>query len=408
MEKLSKNFIWMGAAHIAGSIFSLILGVYLARMLLPEALGYLSYVFTIIFFFFNFIDLGLSTFGVREIASNKSRFSEYVSEIVSFRLAIALILFILVIASSFLMPKNSLVKILLVESSFLFFIWALSTEWAFQSLEKMHMVFLSSAVTGALQLALIYTFVRGPKDLLRIPVLYVAASIPIAVIFLKKTGYKFKLPREYFENLYLYLSSSIIIWSISVFAQIYNNLDLFILGLFRSIEEVGFFTIARRVVGAFAIFMIFLANAILPRLSSSFASKDINEFRRSTRKFLKLAALLSVFVLLPFILFSRKVIALTVGSQYAQAAVPLDIMMIGVAAILFNLPYSTALIAAHFEKSVLIQTAASAVLSIFLNFALIPKYGMIGASVSFVAAEMLALAWILWLYHKKIRLGICR
>lgn len=408
MEKLSKNFFWMAAAHITGSLFNLITGIYLARILMPEALGYLSYVFTIIFFFSNFIDLGLSTYGVREIASDKPHFSEYVSEIASFRLTIAGILCALFMVTAFLVPRAGLLKILLIESSLFFFVWASATEWAFQGVEKMHMVFFSLSTTAALQLALVYTFVHGPKDVLLVPILYVIAAMPITVTFLYKVKFRFRISTECFRKVSTYLSSSLIIWSISVFAQVYNSLDVFILGIFRSIGEVGYFTIARRIIGGCVLLMVFLANAILPRLSSSFACKDTGEFRRATRKFLKLAVILTVALFVPLGIFGKYIIALAVGSQYSPAGLPLAIMVAGVIMILFNLPYSTALIAAHFEKEVLKQSAASAALSIFLNFELIPKYGMIGSSISFVAAEILALCWILLVYHRKIRSQICR
>ena len=393
----------MAAANIAGGLFSMVTGIYLARTLMPGGLGYFSYVFTLIFFFSNFIDLGLSTYGTREIAANKGHFSEYVSAIVSFRLTIAAILCALLIITGILIPGARALKILMAEASLIFFILALSTEWAFQGMEKMYMVLLSFATTGALQLGLVYTFVKGPKDLLRVPILYIIAAIPVGITFLHRLKFVFTNPFIHFRKIFFYLSSSVIIWSISVFAQIYNNFDIFILGLFRPIYEVGYFTVARRIVGGFSILLIFLANAVLPRLSCTFASKDMDGFHLATKKFLKLAAILTIFLFLPAILFSKKIILLTVGPQYVQAAEPLRVMFAGVLMVLFNLPYSTALIAACFEREVLKQAAASAVLSIFLNFALIPKYGMMGAAVSFVAAEALALGLILFMFNKKIR-----
>jgi O-antigen/teichoic acid export membrane protein len=54
------------------------------------------------------------------------------------------------------------------------------------------------------------------------------------------------------------------------------------------------------------------------------------------------------------------------------------------------------------EKAVMIQTAASAVLSLLLNFIIIPKYGIIGASISFTIVEVFAFVWILWIYERKI------
>jgi len=76
----------MGAANIISTIFGAIFIIYLARVLQPQALGYFSYAFTLVFFLANFIDLGLSTYGVREVAKDKGRVSEYASEIISFRL----------------------------------------------------------------------------------------------------------------------------------------------------------------------------------------------------------------------------------------------------------------------------------------------------------------------------------
>ena len=289
MEKLSKNFIWMAAAHVAGSLFSALAGIYLARILMPEALGYLSYIFTPIFFCANFIDMGLSTYGVRAIASSKVYFLDYVSEIVSFRLIVAGVLCAAFVLATFLLPKMSLLRILMIEGSLLLFVWALAVEWAFQSVEKMHMVFASYAITGFLQLAMVYTFVKSPKDLLIVPALYIIAAFPITAAFLYRVRFKFKISTESFKKVGFYLSGSLVIWSISVFAQVYNSLDVFMLGLFRPIGEVGYFTIARRIVGGCVLFLIFLANAVLPRLSSTFASKDAREFRRTIRKFFEIS-----------------------------------------------------------------------------------------------------------------------
>jgi O-antigen/teichoic acid export membrane protein len=70
--------------------------------------------------------------------------------------------------------------------------------------------------------------------------------------------------------------------------------------------------------------------------------------------------------------------------------------------VLFNLPYSTGLIAAGFEKEVLKQVLASAFLSVILNVLLMPGYGMIGAAISFLCAEILAIIWILLAYRKHV------
>ena len=402
MERLEKNFIWMAAANIIGSFFSIALFIYLARTLRAQAFGSISYAHSFIFYMLNFVDLGLSTYGIREVAKNKARVSEYVSEIVSFKLLLASVLFVIVIAASFITSGQVQFRILMAEVALLLFVSALSCDWAFQGQEKMHMVLVSFATTTMLQFLLIYTFVKGPEGLLKSALIYSLAGFLIPIAFLIHFKYRPKLETSYLKQIKVYLSSSIIIWGIAIFAQIYNGFDIVLLGFFKSPQEVAFFTIARRAIGGATLLLIFLANALLPRLSSTFIARDIKQFTGATHKFLKISVFLAVFVLFPLILFSNNIISFALGNEYLPAGMPFKIMAVAFIFVLFNLPYSTGLVAAGFERAVLKQVFASAVLSVVLNLLLMPKYGMIGASISFFFAEALAIIWILWAYHKHI------
>lgn len=391
----------MAAANIISSLFSVILFIYLARALEPEAFGYISYVFTLIFFLANFVDMGLSTYGTREVAKNRSLVSKYVSEIVTLRFFIAAIIaFLLIVGSILISPQTPVIRALILASAFMLFIFAFATEWAFQGLEEMHMIFISFTVTSVLQVGLVCLFVRSPAELFRTPVLYLAAALPIITVYLARLGFGLKTKIADFKTMIAHLSGAFVIWLISLCAQIYNVLDIFILGLFRPLQEVGYFTVSRRITGTVAVFMLFLAGAMLPRLSSSFCL-DKAEFRGSINKFLKMASVFTVVILAPLGLFNRYLITITVGAGYLPASLPLSIMTIGLALILFNLPYSTALIACGMEKDVLWQVAGCAALSLILNFILMPAYGMIGASVSFVIVEAVALLWIIIVFKKR-------
>ncbi len=397
----------MAAANIVGSVFSIALFIYLARTLKAEAFGSISYAHSIMFYLLNFVDLGLSTYGIREVAKDRARVSEYVSEIVSFKLLLASTLFVIIVAATFISCPSAQFRILMTEVALLLFASALSTDWAFQGQEKMHMVLVSFAVTTALQFALIYTLVKGPNDLLKSALVYSLAAFLIPVLFLLHFRYRPKLKTSYLKQIKRYLSSSIIIWAIAIFAQVYNGLDIVILGLFRSPGEVGYFTIARRAAGGMTLLMVFLANALLPRLSSTFRT-NINEFNRATGKFLKVASFLTILVFLPLIALSSHIITFALGNEYLPASIPFKIMGAGLILVVFNLPYSTGLVAAGMEKEVMKQALASACLSVISNIFLMPKYGMVGAAISFLFAETLALIWILWAYHRKIGLSALR
>lgn len=391
----------MTAANITSGLLSAVIFIYLARVLEPVAFGYLSYALAIVFFIANFVDLGLSTYGVREIARHKENAPEYVSRIVSFRIVVAALVTAAFFVLIWLSHKQLTLKLLLIESTIFLFAAAMATEWAFQGLEKMHMVFLSFAVTSSIQVILIYFFVKGPGDLLRVAPIYFLAIFPVVAVFLKRLKFSFTFREGPLIKAFSYMPGALAIWSISMCTQVYNNADIFLLGLMHHMDEVGYFSIARRTTGAVTLLMVFLANAVLPRLSATFHT-NFNEFRQATRKFARVAILFIIFVLVPLIVFSKQVILVTVGSGYLSAKLPLQLLTIGLVMILFNMPYSTGLIASGFEREVLRQAGASAVLSIGSNLLLIPRYGMVGASISFLLAEALALGWILVVYRKRI------
>lgn len=393
----------MASANIVSSLANIAIFIYLARVLEPEAFGYLSYALTAVFFLANFLDLGLSTYAIREIAKNRFRAPALVCEIVSFRFLLALVLAIAVIIVACSTPYAGAIKILFAETVILLFGVSLATEWAFQGLEEMRMVFVSFATTACLQIALIALFIKGPADILKVPVLYFVSMVPIIVLFLRRFRFKPMIGSEDLRKMFAYLSTSIILWLISLCAQIYNNLDIVFLGFFGRIADAGYFTVARRATSGIALLMVFLANALLPRLASSFVTDREGEFGRATKKFLVLAVALTLGVFIPLIIFSSDVIAMTVGERYLPASMPFKILMGGLILVLFNMPFSTGLIAGGFEKEILKQAASSACLSVVSNCILIPRYGMIGAAVSFVFAETLALIWILCLYRARIR-----
>lgn len=386
------------------SVFNVTLFIYMARALGVESFGYLSYATTFVLYLFNFIDLGLSTYGTREVAKDRSRLSEYVSNILSFKLLLSIAIFSVFVLGVWLSPQIFLIKALMIELALLLFISSLATEWAFQGMEKMHMVFASLVTTAFLQLLLTVIFVKGPQDVLKAPIASLAASIPILILFLTILGFRMKIRSLDVGSIKTYLSSSLAIWAISAFAQVYNSLDIVMLGFFRPPEDVGYFTVARRFVGGSALVIMVLATAVMPHLSAAFV-RDKARFHAATVKFFKIGVFVILSIFLPLIMFAKPIISLMVGAQYAQAAPPLQIMMAALILVMFNVPFSTGLIAAGFEKSVLKQAFSSAALSIVSNFILMPKYGMIGASVSFVLAESLALIWILCLYRSKIRKG---
>lgn len=399
MKRLSKNFIWLFSANTIKGVLQLAIFIYLARTLLTEAFGYFSYAFAIVAYLMNFVDLGLATYGIREIAKNKSRLFKYTSDIVSFRLIVAFVLYLIFSFIIVLKPGVSEIKLLNLGMGLLLFSFAIGAEWAFQAVEKMHLVFLSFLFSSLFQFVLIFYLVKSPADLKIAAFIIFAAALPVSFIFLKLLKYAPKFKIADFKRIKLYLKSALVIWSITIFSQFYNTFDIVLLGIIKGPKDVGYFTVARQLVGWVIMFAIFLANAALPRLSPAFG-KNLYEFNKIRIHFLKVLVLLGACTLLPLGIFTKNILSISVGESYFPADPVIKIFTLAAALVFFNIPFSTSLIAAGYEKKVLRQVIGVAIISFVLNLALIPRFGMIGAAFSYLGAESIALIWIVIIYRK--------
>ncbi|MFZ5800816.1 MAG: flippase [Candidatus Omnitrophota bacterium] len=401
MKKLSKNFLWMASANLTCGLLNIAMYIYLARKLGAGRFGKFSFVQALVFYLFNFIDLGLSTFGTREIAKDTSRLRQFVDQIISLRLIIAFLLYAVFVLLTLVSKEIPEIKALMLLTALWFFSYAAATEWAFQGLEKMQMVFISLVATVSLQFLAVLFLVNNDNYYYALPGVLVLATLPIAAIYLRILLFRPQFFNIDFKALKIFFSSALVIWAISLFAQVYNGFDVVLMGALRSPAETGYFTVARRFTGGLTFISIFLANAALPRYANAL-SRGKGQCKKITLDFLKIvvSTALGLFVLI--IVFCREIILLTVGAEYLAAEGVLKILMVGVALVFVNLPFSTALIAASREKAVLKQALSSAALNVSLNLFLIPKWGMEGAAWSFVAAEVLALTWVVGLYKRSL------
>ncbi|WP_034523139.1 oligosaccharide flippase family protein [Bacteroides uniformis] len=72
MNSIKKNFFFSTFLTISNYVFPLITYPYVSRVLQVERIGLCNFVDSIINYFILFSMLGISTYGIREIAKNKS------------------------------------------------------------------------------------------------------------------------------------------------------------------------------------------------------------------------------------------------------------------------------------------------------------------------------------------------
>tara|TARA_Y100000310_G_scaffold82857_1_gene79486 strand:- start:37883 stop:39403 length:1521 start_codon:yes stop_codon:yes gene_type:complete len=177
--------------------------------------------------------------------------------------------------------------------------------------------------------------------------------------------------------------------------------DTIMIGLFKTVREVGLYNTALPTAQILYTIPQGLAFLVVPTLTYLFSKKDMNEFKLVYKSTTKWIFIINIILFSIFILFPKEIITILFGAEYSIASSSLVILSMGLflnySFILTNyIPTVT-----NRTKLELLNISSGAILNIILNIILIPKYGIIGAavatSISFLLTSVLYFIEGLWI-----------
>ena len=401
--KIGANLAWIISGNVISGIMTFLISVYLARTLLVEKFGQISYAQTIVQYATFFVELGLTTFGVRELAKNKGELNKLFSNIISFRLISSVITFaafsLLIMLSSF--PGD--MKILIILSSLMLFVTALSPDWVFQGLQQMRVMGFYIAGIAVLQFLFFIILIKNPDDVLMVPLLkFVSTMFCIsALFFMLRRKIKIVLPD--FKTVTIYLRSSIVLLLISMVAQIYHGSDIIFIGLMRTTSEVGWYAVAFKFVSMGIMALGFMNLVVFPAMADLYAT-DKKEFFGLIKKYFTALVVAGIAIIAVSFIFKTKLIIFLYGLEYEQAIAPFSILMIGFALLLIGSPCANAMVIAGLERMLLWQVIGCAVVNVFFNLVFIYKIGIRGAALSYMITQVVGFLLVSSSYYKEIYL----
>ena len=187
---------------------------------------------------------------------------------------------------------------------------------------------------------------------------------------------------------------------------IYNNFDAIMLGFMDTAKVVGYYGSAYKIliifVGAFTVW----TTTVFP-----VSTKKINESKVAAQQFLDKYLKLTMLIVLPVVVSiffaAPAIILLIYGQEYLAAILALKIIIWTLIIIAIASAYGMLLLipAGHFSqlfKSVMV----GAVINIIFNFALIPRYSLVGAAVATIIAELAVLGMLIYFSRKILILSL--
>ena len=179
VQRVAKNTFALFIMQIVSSVLSFFLGIFIARNLGDVGLGKYSFAYTFVFFFAIFLDLGYNMLLIRDVSRDKSKVNKYVSNLLSFRVICALIVFVFVVMTINLMGYPSDTKNLVYLFAIYILLDSFSTIYkvtfrAFERMEYEAVITISSNILRV-SLALIVIFLG--YGLLLIGLVFIFSSI---------------------------------------------------------------------------------------------------------------------------------------------------------------------------------------------------------------------------------------
>lgn len=402
-RRVFQNFLALSGAQVVAMAAGAVTTFVVARALGPAAFGSLGFGIAVLSYFGLAVGMGTDLNGTREIARDNALAAKVVGTALAFRMAMAVALLAVLYAMTSAIDVAPVVKgVLLIQGVGMFAI-AISVEFVFQARQRMGVLALRQIAASVIGLAAVVFLVAAPDDV------FIAAAIPVAVNLLmaavlltalaKSGGRLFLLDFSYARQ---FLKRSAPVALMAVLTTVYINLDIVILGFLRPQVEVGLYVAAARL-GVFGIvFCNILHNAFLPALA---AARDSTEERTSLAGHFATALQFLGWPIAVFgALFAGPIIEALFGADYSPAAVSMAILMINVAFFHLTVAGSTPLLAWNCDRSVLTTLIFGAGLNVVLNFILIPAYGIEGAAVATLIAQIAV--WLSFSVTLKRRFGI--
>ena len=396
------NYIYSFFYQMFLIIVPLITAPYLARTLLPNAVGINSYVSSVVTIFTSLGLIGLNNYSLREIAyvrDDKEKLSKTFSELFFLRMICLVCTSIIYIVYALLSEYKIYFLIQLVAVLAVF----VDIAWVYQGFEEFKVTVTRNFIVKILNILSIFIFIKGPDDLLLFMIISSIYSVFVNLILYfgikKKIGKLIvkgiELKKHFLPTLKLFIPQ--------VASMVYLQCDkMMIKFLSQDISYVGFYDQAERIVKIPLTLITALSIVMLPRVANEFKKNNKEKVKQHIISSLKFSLLMAIPLMFGVIAIAPDFIPWFLGDGY-EAVIPV-MMMLSVIVLFISLSsvignqYLTAI---NKTKILTIATISGAIINCIINLILIPKFNAVGAAVGTIVAELTVFAIEMY-YTKEI------
>lgn len=412
MASLKTNVIFNYINTITGMIIPVITFPYASRILLPDGIGTVNFLTSIINYIVLFTSLGIPLYAVKEVAKCRDDVelrNKTTIEIIILGFLLCLIGYIAVfLLGTFVARINSDLTLFYVLSLTILFT-SLGVQWFYQGVEDFKFITIRAVIIRILATISLFLFVKDKDDLLIYGIINVGSTVGnnlINFVHLRKYISLGELAK-YELNIKKHIKPALHVFVLNLIISIYVNLNTIMLGFMDGDFAVGLYTAANKLPHIVLSLVSSMGVVLLPRCSNLVATNRMDEFSRVCEKTTNLVLMMALPATFGLILLSYPIIQIFCGNDFIGAIpvlywtspIILFIALTNVIGIQILYPLGK-------EKIVIYSTIGGAIVNLILNILLIPRYSAVGAGISTFAAELMVLFIQLYVGRKYIPINI--
>jgi O-antigen/teichoic acid export membrane protein len=387
-QSILGRYISLAGANFLSAIFGFLVAALLARQFGPAGFGAISLATTLVSYAIVLSNCGTVLHAVRTVAMGQSSLEQMIPAVISIRLLLSIVVFMLLVAAAYLIPQLFESRQLIVLFGLTLFSNAVLLIWVPQAIHRTHAISVSRVMLQFLNLCLLYLFLQFSSSLYVAPAALIIAEIVVAFgLMLSIRSYVTGVnPLPSFGAMKEVLRESAPIGMTQLVRALALASDLLILGLMTVVADVGIYATAYKLY----LFLLSLGGAyfviLLPRIAELAASNSLmlQELRLSFKRSLPIVA--GVIIIIWFI--ADLLIELLFGAGYGEAANVLRILSLAMLANIIGRHFRQVLLARKMQAIDLKQSSISAGVHLLSKVLLIPFFGIIGCALGTLIGEI--------------------
>jgi PST family polysaccharide transporter len=255
-KRLLDNYLSLMTLQAMNFLLPLLTLPYLVRVLGVEKFGLVMFAQSFISFFSIIVDFGFNLSATREISvhrENQKKVTEIFSSIITIKLTLLLVSFIIMLGIVFSFERLSQDWKLYTFTYLMVIGQTIFPVWYFQGMERMRLVTIVNVTSKVLFTLLIFIVIQEKQDYIYVPIVsgigFISGGVLSLYILYKIFDQKFTFPSMPSLKYYFIDSSQYFLSRVSV--SLYTSANAFVLGLLTNNTMVGYYSIAEKLYMAF-------------------------------------------------------------------------------------------------------------------------------------------------------------